>query len=370
MTQPESTNTAKKSFSPDWFVRGILSRLGEAFDQFTGRSWKPSSNLATSQLIEKLKALLDSEARDLGGNAKVVPHHIKLKMQWDKFSTDAEQSLKKLEIELLTAAIDHINDLRYHTYAPLQLEIKPDYFTEGVKLSASFDEFAEERESEPEVNVTLPDLKNIVIPIEESEIAEPEKEIFTASFVVNNQLKQVKLAFLPKERKIVGRTKESDLRIDDSSVSKLHAALVLNADNQIIVGDTGSTNGTFVNDERIAYGKAVVLSDLNRLKFGTVEVELKRIPFRVENTAAAENLTGENDLSQNEFATKVDFPTDKLSLNAENSSAKEIALPPMPANDFKTNVDFPKETVLTVNEQVDSAQPKDTLPNKLTEEEL
>ncbi len=277
MSQPEST-PAKKSFSPDWFVRGILTKLGEAFDRFTGRNWKPASSLATSQLIEKLKTLLDAEANDSGERGKIVPHHIQLKMQWDKFSIDAEQSLKKLETELLTAAIDHINDRRYHTYAPMRFEIKPDYFTEGVKLSASFDKFADEKEEdELEVNVTIPDLKNVVIASSENEIIKPEKEIFIASFTVNNQPKQVRLAFSPRERKSVGRTKGNDLWLDDAGVSKLHAALVLGSDGQLIVADTGSTNGTFVGGVRIAYGKAIVLTDADKLSFGTVEVELRHI---------------------------------------------------------------------------------------------
>ena len=84
---------------------------------------------------------MDSEVRDEGRDGKFVPHRIRLKMQWDKFSTDSEGAITKLENELLTAAIDHINDNLYHTYAPIRLEIKPDYFTEGVKLLASFDEF-------------------------------------------------------------------------------------------------------------------------------------------------------------------------------------------------------------------------------------
>ena len=49
--------------SPDWFVRGVLTKLGETFDQFTGRNWKPSSSLATSELTERLKILLDAEAK-------------------------------------------------------------------------------------------------------------------------------------------------------------------------------------------------------------------------------------------------------------------------------------------------------------------
>ena len=278
MSQSESTTPAKTSFSPDWFVRGILTKLGEAFDRFTGRNWKPSSNLATSQLIEKLKMLLDAEAKDLGENRKVVPHHIKLKIQWDKFSADAADSLKKLEVELLTAAIDHINDRRYHTYAPMNFEVKPDYFTDGVKLTASFDKFAVETEDEPEeVNVTVPDLKHIVIPAPETETVEPEKEVFVASFTVNNQPKRITLVFSTKERKSVGRTKENDLWINDLSVSKLHAALVLNDEGQLMVADTGSTNGTFVGGVRIAYGKAIALVDSDKLRFGTVDVELKRV---------------------------------------------------------------------------------------------
>ena len=266
-----------KKLSPDWFVRGILTRLGEMFDRFTGRNWKPSSSLATSELIEKLKTLLDAEAKDEGAKGKFVPHNIELLMQWDKFSTDAESALKKLEDELLIAAIDHINDRRYHTFAPMKLEIKNDYFTEGVKLQASFGNFAEENERGYAVSVTVPDLKNVVINPVRAEIAAPQKEIFLAEFILNGAPKKVKLSFDEKERKSVGRTKENDLAIDDPSVSKVHAALVLNSDQQLILADTGSTNGTFINGERIAYGRAFVIKNGDKLKFGTVEVALEHI---------------------------------------------------------------------------------------------
>ncbi len=291
----------KKSNSPDWFVRGILTKLGEMFDQFTGRNWKPSSSLATSELIEKLKKLLDAEAKDEGARGKFVPHNIKLLMQWDKFSTDAEGALKKLEDELLIAAIDHINDRRYHTFAPMKLEIKNDYFTEGVKLQASFDKFAEENESGVAVNVTVPDLKNVILNPVEEEIPAPEKEIFIAEFTVNDKLKKVKLAFEEKERKSVGRTKENDLAIDDESVSKVHAALVLNSDKQLMVADTGSTNGTFINGERIAYGRAFIIKDGDKLKFGTVAVALEQIANEVEDFLTNEDVQAENSVAEDEI---------------------------------------------------------------------
>jgi pSer/pThr/pTyr-binding forkhead associated (FHA) protein len=258
-------------------------------------------------------------------------------MQWDKFSADANESLKKLETELITAAIDHINDRRYHTYAPIQLEIKPDYFTEGVKLSASFDKFAEENDVESEVNVTVPDLKHIVIPTPEEEIVEPEKEIFIATFVINNQPKKVNLIFSPKERKGVGRTKENDLWLEDASVSKHHAALVLGADNQLLVADTGSTNGTFVDGVRIAYGKAIALTDSDKLRFGMVDVELQRIIKQDGNDQFTAKLSpGEN------FVTNKDF-----SVEENNHLKNEYAT----KADFLTNQNFPVDAEVAASEQ-------------------
>ena len=77
-------------------------------------------------------------------------------------------------------------------------------------------------------------------------------------------------------RRSVGRNRQNDLTIDDNSVSKIHAALVLNKENQFQIADTGSTNGTFINGQRISYGKAMTISDTDKIKFGTIEVSFTR----------------------------------------------------------------------------------------------
>lgn len=299
---PENkTPQPKKPFSLDWLVRGTLTRLGDMFDGLTGRSWKPSSSIATSELIERLKKLLDTEARDAGGGKLFVPHQIKLKTQWDKFAVNSENSekaLKTLENELLVAAIDHINDRRYHTYAPIHLEIKPDYFTEGVKLQASFDKFAED-EHEGEMNVSLPDLKNVILNAPPE--VEPEKEFFVAQFKIGAEPKNVVISFVGGERKSVGRTKQSDLFIDDASVSKIHASLVLNANRKLMVADTGSTNGTFVSGQRIPYGKAFLVNHGERLKFGTVEVVFQYFENKSDLETVVEEPNAERTAAQANF---------------------------------------------------------------------
>src|SRR5918996_629629 len=113
MPMADNVQPQKKNFTPDWFVQGALTRIGDMFDRLTGRGWKPSSSLATSEVIERMKRLMSAEIKSVENGRKFVPHNIKLKMQWDKFSTDSETSLKALENELLTAAVDFINDHRY-----------------------------------------------------------------------------------------------------------------------------------------------------------------------------------------------------------------------------------------------------------------
>ncbi len=282
MTKQEP-GQAKKTLSADWLVRGVLTKLGDTFDRITGRSWNPSSNLATSKLIEKLKVLLDSEVKDFGKAGKFVPHIITLKMQWDKFSTDAEKDLTKLEHELHAAAIDHINDRRYHTHAPLEIEIKTDYFTEGVRLLGGFGKFADDEEEEAAIDVTLPNLKSgapasdgkISVVLNAEEVAKNQC-IFLANFELNGKPRESELDFTRQKRITVGRAKDNVLSIDDSSVSKIHASLVIDSEKQLLVADTGSTNGTFVSGKRIPYGKAVVVGSALTVKFGSIEVVFER----------------------------------------------------------------------------------------------
>jgi pSer/pThr/pTyr-binding forkhead associated (FHA) protein len=273
----------KKGITPDWLVRGVLTKLGDTFDRFTGRKWQPSSSLATSELIERLKKLLDSEAREAHTKTKFVPHNIQLKMQWNKFSTDSEAGMLALENELLTAAVDHINDNRYHTQKPLNIKIKPDYFTEGVRLLASFGEIGAD-DDEAEIKVTVPtiNVKGMIPDTPAVAQPEPEDEKYIAQFRAKGKDMAVELDFGNGKRVSVGRTKDNDLAIEDPSISKVHASMRINQEGRLVVADTGSTNGTFINGERIAYGKAFVVGEDDKLKFGTVEVYMRKVPRRTD----------------------------------------------------------------------------------------
>lgn len=306
----ERSTLKKKAASPDWLVQGVLTKIGDTLDRLTGRGWRPSSSLATSELAERLKSLVDSELRETPEKRRFVPHNIRLKVQWDKFSTDSDTGLKKLENELLTALIDHINDRRYHTYGPVSLEVKADYFTSGVKLFASFDE-ATEDEREVSVNVTVPNMTvNLPAELIESQVKPQYTLSLLLKFNCGGKDQEKPVEMRTGSRTSIGRTKENDIAIDNNSVSKMHASLLLNSDGDLILADTGSTNGTFINGERIAYGKANVISGTDVLKFGTVEVKLDQfekneiVPEVVVEQEQPDQNSGSYKVGEFEFTTK------------------------------------------------------------------
>jgi|GEM_PF-1464350 len=330
------SNKKTKTFTPDWFVQGVLTKLGETFDRLTGRGWNPSSSLATSKLTEKLRFLLDSEAKVLEGSGTFVPHNIKLKVQWDKFSMDSEEDLVGLEHELHAAAIDHINDQLYHTYAPINIEVKTDYFAEGVRLLASFGEFSEEADDEVAVNVTIPNLRRdelipnkISVALNQEEI-EQERSSFQVVFEAGGKRNSFEIDFTKKKRFSVGRAKECDLAINDKSVSKIHASLVLGSDKQLMVTDTGSKNGTFVDGKRIAYGKAFEIKEGTIAKFGAIVVAFERLgsleDFVLSNDRKVDETTTPEDneiaaLPETVAASDVNMLIDEVVVdNAESDS--------------------------------------------------
>ncbi len=56
---------------------------------------------------------------------------------------------------------------------------------------------------------------------------------------------------LDGERTTFGRGSEADYRFEDSGLSRLHATVYRDGDRVWVV-DENSTNGTFVNGERVA----------------------------------------------------------------------------------------------------------------------
>src|SRR5882672_7288744 len=140
----EQNPPTKKEALPERLVRKVLENMGDVVDRKFGRTVEPRSGVTTGQLVQSMKRLIDERSRfDAASSGRVVPHLMKLKLEWGVISAAPPEILKDLEHEILAAAIDHINDHRYRTLAPVRVEAAVDIFTTGISVDPSFGEFEE-----------------------------------------------------------------------------------------------------------------------------------------------------------------------------------------------------------------------------------
>jgi ABC transport system ATP-binding/permease protein len=74
--------------------------------------------------------------------------------------------------------------------------------------------------------------------------------------------------------KTIGRAPRADFVVDAALVSRLHCRLTA-ADDAVAVVDLDSTNGTYINDQRVQKGS---LESGDRLRVGRVEITIVRQP--------------------------------------------------------------------------------------------
>lgn len=256
-------------------VRRTLETVGGSIDALFGRGRKkPDALPSTGDLGERLRRLIDSQVRTEKDGRRTAPHYIKLKYLWGQTSDEFHAALAKLRNELLIIAIDHINDNRYATLGAPKIETKSDVLTKGFSLSIGFSpEDATNAEK-----VELPASMFASLLPNNLQIAPPNTVAVTVNLTFPNGMQRERILEFPVDTKknlVVGRIRECDLFIDDASVSKRHASLVMSADGNIKVADIGSSNGTFINGERVAYGKGYELHDGANLKFGDVGALLR-----------------------------------------------------------------------------------------------
>ncbi|HVF49333.1 MAG TPA: FHA domain-containing protein [Pyrinomonadaceae bacterium] len=264
----------------------VLAGFGSVLDRKLGREVEPQTTFTTTKLIERMKRLIDERVRDEGERGRIAPHLMKLKVEWGTHSEAPTEFIKELEHEVLAAAIDYINDQRLRTLAPVGVETMVDIFTTGIAVDPSFGEFEEELKQQDEERARAAEAAAIPPPPKGLQIAPPKeageakketKVAVTARVTLPEGMRETVLYFKPGGRRMnVGRVADNDLALNHPSVSKIHASLLMNREGTLLVADTGSTNGTYINGRRIAYGEARHIEDGDVVGFGDIEVRLKK----------------------------------------------------------------------------------------------
>src|ERR1044071_1508965 len=142
--QNQSPKKRADTILPERLMRRVLEGVGDVVDRKLGRTVDPATGLTTDQIILRMNRAIDAKVRDEKGKGRIAPHHLKLKIEWGTHSETPPEVMKRLETELLAAAIDHINDNRYRTLAPVEIETDVDILTTGIAVEPTFGEFEEE----------------------------------------------------------------------------------------------------------------------------------------------------------------------------------------------------------------------------------
>ena len=89
---------------------------------------------------------------------------------------------------------------------------------------------------------------------------------------------------MPGSVRTLGRATGADFIVDAALVSRVHCRLTALPDGQLEVRDLESTNGTFVNGERVEQAH---LTDGDRLQVGRLELVVSRDVTRPEDESAS-----------------------------------------------------------------------------------
>ena len=143
---------------------------------------------------------------------------------------------------------------------------------------------------------------------------------------------------LPLDRSkpnMLGREEEEcTMTFEDARLSRVHARIVA-VNGEWMLTDTGSTNGTFVNDARVekhaqlADGDRIVLGGSVSLRFALVTDEERQALMRVYDAAVRDGLTGvlnrkaldQRLLAEIAFAVRHDAPLSVVMLDVDHFKA-------------------------------------------------
>lgn len=122
---------------------------------------------------------------------------------------------------------------------------------------------------------------------------------------------------------LIGRGMECDLRIASNRVSRQHCRITL-TDRAVLVRDLASSNGTFVDGNRIAPNEDVPLSPGCRLSLGDVQLEVR---FEPPSAVDAPEGASAGPLVEAGLAETVDFIADPNQIHAGEVSGETESKP-------------------------------------------
>jgi hypothetical protein len=234
-------------------ARRALERLGEAIEKKIPASG-PEDPLDVEELIQRLQEAIDQNVRQDETTSRIVaPNRLSVLLTYEERGRLGNRQIEDLSRKLETAARDFIANRRYQTAGTVKLDVGCDFLAKATLVKASFEAGADE--------TVLDHGPARVIELESS-----DGRTFRIELAADG---------LPA---YLGRAAGNAVHLDDHSVSRFHCSLSLGPQDEILIADLGSSNGTWVNNEIVSTGEVRVVEPGDEVGVGDVRLRLRVLP--------------------------------------------------------------------------------------------
>ena len=242
-------------------ARRILERLGSNVDSKLASKDQSSLNPHhIGELASRIERVIEAELKaDEQGVRRIAPNRFKVLFTYEETSKLTPQYIEAVGKELTGTVFEYINNRRYTTRGPVEVTADRDLFSKNTVVKATFDGDSEQQVEAPKSGTIR---------------SAGSKRIIFVSGEGRRYDVDLKAEGAPA---FIGRAAENVVRIDDTSVSRLHSSISLRSDSNVVVADVGSANGTFVNDQLLARDEARTLKEGDVVQVGEFKLTVSQI---------------------------------------------------------------------------------------------
>jgi hypothetical protein len=229
-------------------ARRILERLGSKVDNKLASDDKRTLNpRIIGDLTSRIEHVIESNLQnDEHGIRRIAPNRFKVLFTYEETSAISPQYIEAVGKELTPTVFEYINNRRYATRGPVEVEAGQDLFAKAIVVKASFDGNTGQSAGSQTTATAASQAAPISPPTESKNLCLKSND---------GRLYQIELK-LEGAPAYIGRAAGNAVRIDDPSVSRLHCSLSLGSGGRTLVADVGSVNGTYINEQLLGRDEA------------------------------------------------------------------------------------------------------------------
>lgn len=254
-------------------ARRIFERLGARVDHKLSKGGEDFlSKREIDDLLDKIERAIDVNLKaDDKGTRRIAPHCFKVMFTYERALSLSKKYLENLYSELKAASFEYITNRRYQTQGPLQIVIVRDFFEKSIAVKAGFDA--------KDIAVNATDLLFSGQSTKESKSISgmPAKDSCTIALRAQSGEKYRFELKVNGQPVCIGRSSGNRIRIDDSSISRVHCSFALHSNGQVVLADLNSSNGTIVNGQHLKSNEARSMKQGDVVQVGDVVVNIVEI---------------------------------------------------------------------------------------------